>query len=216
VLIVAGQGGMPSLEPGSAARVRPALDALRRTVAAKLDLIDPNTLKFAFIVDFPMFEWDEDSERWSAVHHLFTSWKKEDAGLMQTAPGETRSNAYDIVCNGWEIGSGSIRIHRREEQEQVFELLGIGPEDQQVKFGHMLEAFEYGAPPHGGFAPGIDRTAALFAQESDIRDVIAFPKTKSASDLMTGAPSPIDQAALDAVGLQVKPGAMKERTAEEE
>jgi aspartyl-tRNA synthetase len=216
VLIVAGNGGMRALEAGSAARVKPALDALRRTVAAKLDLIDPNTLKFAFIVDFPMFEWDEDAERWGAVHHLFTSWKKEDAAILETQPGETRSNAYDIVCNGWEIGSGSVRIHRREEQEQVFRLLGISPEDQKVKFGHMLEAFEYGAPPHGGFAPGIDRTAALFAQESDIRDVIAFPKTKSASDLMTGAPTPVDQSALDAVGLQVKPGAMKERTPEEE
>jgi aspartyl-tRNA synthetase len=216
VLIVAGSGGMRALEPGSATRVKPALDALRRTLAAKLDLIDPNTLKFAFIVDFPMFEWDEDAERWGAVHHLFTSWKKEDAGILESQPGEARSNAYDIVCNGWEIGSGSVRIHRREEQEQVFRLLGISPEDQQLKFGHMLEAFEYGAPPHGGFAPGIDRTAALFAQESDIRDVIAFPKTKSASDLMTGAPTPVDAAALDAVGLQIKPGAMKDRRPDEE
>ena len=215
VLIVAGQAGIPSLDPGSAARVKPALDALRRTVAAKLDLIDPNTLKFAFIVDFPMFEWDEDGERWSAVHHLFTSWKKEDAGILETHPGETRSNAYDIVCNGWEIGSGSIRIHRRDEQEQVFRLLGISPEDQRLKFSHMLDAFEFGAPPHGGFAPGIDRTVALFAQESDIRDVIAFPKTKSASDLMTGAPSPVDLSALDGVGLQLKPGALKIRTADD-
>jgi aspartyl-tRNA synthetase len=206
VLIVAGQGGLPALEPGSDARVRPALDALRRTVAAKRELIDPNTLQFAFIIDFPLLEWDYERERWEAVHHAFTSWKAEDEALLDSDPGETRSNTYDIVCNGWEIGSGSIRIHRRDQQERVFRLLGIGEEEQRAKFGHMLEAFEYGAPPHGGFAPGIDRTVALFAQETDIREVIAFPKTKSATDLMTGAPTPVDQAALDIVGLQLKPG----------
>jgi aspartyl-tRNA synthetase len=192
VLIVAGQGGVPVLEPGSAARVKPALDALRRTVAAKLGLIDKDTLKFAFIVDFPMFEWDHEGERWSALHHLFTSAKEEDLGLLETDPGAARSNAYDIICNGWEIGSGSIRIHRRGDQERILKLLGISDADARVKFGHMLDAFEFGAPPHGGFAPGIDRTVALFAQESDIREVIAFPKTKSAADLMTGAPSPVE------------------------
>ena len=205
VLLVAGQGGMRALEPGSVTRVKPALDALRRNVAAKLDLADRNTLGFAFVVDIPMFEWDEDSERWSATHHLFTSCKEEDLGILETDPGVARSNAYDITCNGWEIGSGSIRIHQRGVQERVLKLLGIGDAEARDKFGHMLDAFEYGAPPHGGFAPGIDRTVALFAQESDIREVIAFPKTKSATDLMTGAPSPVDPAALDAVGLMLKP-----------
>jgi aspartyl-tRNA synthetase len=205
VLIVAGQGGMRALEPGSAARVKPALDALRRMVAAKLGLIDKDMLKFAFVVDFPMFEWDEDGERWSASHHLFTSCKREDLGMLESDPGAARSNAYDIVCNGWEIGSGSIRIHERGVQERILKLLGISEAEARQKFGHMLDAFEYGAPPHGGFAPGIDRTVALFAQESDIREVIAFPKTKSATDLMTGAPSPVDQSALDAVGLTLKP-----------
>ena len=205
LLMVAGQGGMRSLEPGSADRVKPALDALRRSVAAKLDLIDKNTLGFAFVVDFPMFEWDEDSERWSAKHHLFTSCMEEDLGILESDPGAARSNAYDITCNGWEIGSGSIRIHQRGVQERVLRLLGISEAEAREKFGHMLDAFEYGAPPHGGFAPGIDRTVALFAQESDIREVIAFPKTKSATDLMTGAPLAVDQAALDVVGLMLKP-----------
>ena len=204
LLMVAGQGGLPQKEPGSVARVKPALDALRRALAAKLDLIDPNVLKFAFIVDFPLVEWNDEEERWDAVHHLFTSVVPEDADLMETDPGAVRSNAYDITCNGWEIGSGSIRIHRREDQERVFRLLRISSEDAQRRFGHMLEAFEYGAPPHGGFAPGIDRTVALFAQESDIREVIAFPKTKSASDLMTSAPTEVDQAALDTLGLTVR------------
>jgi len=204
VLIVAGQGGVPAKEPGSAARVKPALDALRRHVAAKQGLGDPNTLQFAFVVDFPLVEWNDEEEAWNATHHLFTSVKAEDLGLLDSNPGAVRSNAYDLTCNGWEIGSGSIRIHRREEQVRIFELLGIGEEDQRIKFGHMLDAFEYGAPPHGGVAPGMDRTVALFAQETDIRETIAFPKTKSATDLMTGAPSVVDQAALDAVGLTLK------------
>src|SRR5581483_11838381 len=187
-----------------AARVRPALDALRRTVAAKLGMVDRDVLKFAFIVDFPLVEWNDDEERWDAMHHLFTSARDEDMALIESDPAAVRSNAYDIVCNGWEIGSGSIRIHRREMQERILRLLGITAEQARQRFGHMLEAFEYGAPPHGGFAPGIDRTVALFAQESDIREVIAFPKTKSATDLMTGAPSPVDPAALEAVGLQLR------------
>jgi len=196
---------MPAKEPGSAARVKPALDALRRSIAAKLGLADPNRLVFAFIVDFPLVEWNDDEERWDASHHLFTSVKAEDVGLLNSDPGSVRSNAYDITCNGWEIGSGSIRIHTRELQEQIFRLLKISDADAQRQFTHMLEAFQYGAPPHGGIAPGIDRTVALFAQESDIREVIAFPKTKSAQDLMTGAPLPVEAAALDAVGIQLKP-----------
>ncbi|HYM14939.1 MAG TPA: aspartate--tRNA ligase [Dehalococcoidia bacterium] len=207
VLLVAGQGGVPAKDVGSAARVKPALDALRRTVAAKLKLADPQLLRFAFVIDAPLVEWDDEGERWSAVHHMFTSVKDEDLGLLDSDPGSVRSNQYDLTCNGWEIGSGSIRIHQRELQARIFKLLGISDEDARVKFGHMLEAFEYGAPPHGGMAPGIDRTVALFAQETDIRETIAFPKTKSATDLMTGAPSAVDQAALDAVGLTLKPEA---------
>ena len=205
VLIVAGAGGVPAKEAGSAARVKPALDALRRTLATKLKLADPDTLMFAFLVEFPLFEWSEEDERFEAMHHMFTAPLDEDIALLRSDPANARSKHYDITCNGWEIGSGSIRIHNREMQEQVLRLLRISDEDARRKFGHMLEAFEYGAPPHGGFAPGIDRTVALFAQESDIRDVIAFPKTKSAQDLMTGAPLPVDSTALDAVGIQLKP-----------
>jgi aspartyl-tRNA synthetase len=190
-------------EAGSVHRVRPALDALRRTVAAKLELADPNTLQFFFVVDFPLVEWNEDEKRWDSTHHLFTQVKPEDLHLLDSEPGRARSNAYDVGCNGWEIGSGSIRIHRREEQERIFALLGIDAEEARIRFGHMLEAFEYGAPPHGGFAPGIDRTAAIFAQEADIREVIAFPKTKSAADPMTGAPSPAAPDALEQVHIRV-------------
>jgi aspartyl-tRNA synthetase len=206
LLIVAGVGGAGMKEPGSVHRVRPALDAVRRAVATKQDLADPNTLMFFFIVDFPLVEWNEDEQRWDATHHLFTAVNPEDMHLLDTDPGRVRSIAYDVACNGWEIGSGSIRIHRRDEQERIFKLLKISDEDAQHRFGHMLEAFEYGAPPHGGFAPGIDRLTALFAQEADIREVIAFPKTKSASDLMTGAPSPVEKQALDTVGLELKQG----------
>ena len=162
---------------------------------------------FSFIVDFPLVEWNDDEKRWDASHHLFTSVKAEDLHLLDSDPGKARSNAYDLACNGQEIGSGSIRIHRREEQERIFRLLGISDEQAQERFGHMLEAFEYGAPPHGGIAPGIDRTVALFAGETDIRETIAFPKTKSASDPMTGAPSAVDQAALDTLGLRLAPPA---------
>jgi aspartyl-tRNA synthetase len=211
LLIVAGVGGVPAKEPGSVGRVKPALDAVRRAVAAKQGLANKDTLMFTFIVDFPLVEWNDDEGRWDATHHLFTSVKAEDLPLLDSDPGRVRSNAYDIACNGQEIGSGSIRIHRRDEQERIFDLLGISREQAQARFGHMLEAFEYGAPPHGGFAPGIDRTVALFAQESDIREVIAFPKTKSATDLMTNAPTAVDPAALEPLGIRVVTPAATEK-----
>jgi aspartyl-tRNA synthetase len=203
VLIVAGAGGVPAKEAGSAGRVKPALDTLRRTVAAKLELADPNTLAFLWVVDFPMFEWDDEEERWSPSHHLFTSVKPESLSDLETDPGKALSNAYDLVCNGQEIASGSIRIHNRSEQERILRLLKITDEDASERFGHMLEAFEYGAPPHGGIAPGIDRTTALLGQGDDIREFIAFPKTKSASDPMTGAPLPAAAEALDALSIAV-------------
>jgi aspartyl-tRNA synthetase len=203
VLIVAGQGGMPAKEPGSAGRVKPALDALRRAVAAKLNLADPNTLAFLWVVDFPLFEWDDEEERWDPTHHLFTSAKPEDVAELARDPGKVRSNAYDVVCNGQEIGGGSIRIHNRSEQEQILRLLNISDEDARERFGHMLDAFEFGAPPHGGIASGIDRTAAVMSQTDDIRETIAFPKTKSASDVMTNAPSPADPKALETLHIRV-------------
>jgi aspartyl-tRNA synthetase len=156
-----------------------------------------------YVVDFPMFDWSDDDERWEPSHHLFTSCRAEDLALLDSDPGAARSNAYDLVCNGQELASGSIRIHDRAEQERILRFLKISDEAARERFGHMLDAFEFGAPPHGGIAPGIDRTAAILAQTDDIRDTIAFPKTKSATDLMTGAPSPADPAALEVLRIKV-------------
>ena len=180
-----------------------ALDVLRRQLAEDRALADPSRLEFAFITQFPMFEWDENESRWSAVHHLFTAPFAEDVDRLESDPGSVRSHAYDLICNGQEISSGSIRIHQRALLSRVLALLGMSDAEAEQKFGHMLEAFAFGAPPHGGMAPGIDRTVALYAGERDIREVIAFPKTKSASDPMTGAPSPVSAAQLAEVHIAV-------------
>jgi aspartyl-tRNA synthetase len=181
----------------------PALDAVRRDVAGRVSLADPRAFAFAFITDFPLFEWNEDERRWDSSHHPFTAPRPEDLDRLTTEPGSVVSRAYDLVCNGYELGSGSIRIHRREVQEQVFSLLGIGPEEQEERFGGILEAFQYGAPPHGGFAPGIDRTVMLLAGAPNIREVMAFPKTQSGSDPMMGAPSAVEPEQLAQLGLRL-------------
>ena len=180
-----------------------ALDVLIREVAEERELADPAVLAFALITEFPMFEWDAQGERWSAMHHLFTAPFEEDLALIESDPGAVRSHAYDLVCNGQEIGSGSIRIHRRDVLSRVLARIGLEEAEAERRFGHMLEAFTYGAPPHGGVAPGIDRTVALFAGERDIREVIAFPKTKSASDPMTGAPSSVSPEQLAEVHIKL-------------
>ena len=185
----------------------PVLDGLMRRVAADRGLADPDTLAFALITDFPMFERAADG-RWSAVHHLFTSPWEEDDGLLDTDPGRVRSRAYDLVCNGQEIGSGSIRIHRRERLLRVLRTLGMDEAEAGARFGHMLQAFTYGAPPHGGIALGIDRTAALFAGERDIREVIAFPKTKTAADPLTGAPGAVEPRQLADAHVALTPEAL--------
>jgi aspartyl-tRNA synthetase len=185
--------------------VAEALSALRAELGARLRLADPNLLAYAWVVDFPLFEWNEEEKHWDAVHHLFTSPKPEDEPLLDTDPGAVRSNAYDFVCNGYELASGSIRIHRRDLQEKIFRILKIGPDEARERFGHMLEAFEYGAPPHGGMAPGIDRFVAILAGEESIRDVIAFPKTQNAEDLMMRAPSPVSEDQLELLHLTVHP-----------
>ncbi len=203
LFFVAGEGGKPKLEAGSAQRVKPALDGLRREIASRLELADPNTLHYAFITEFPLVEWNDEDERWDALHHLFTAPFDEDLPLFDSDPASIRSRAYDAICNGQELSSGSVRIHQREMQERVLKLLGISDDDAQARFGHMLAAFEYGAPPHAGFAPGIDRLVAQLAGEDDIREVIAFPKTKSGADPMTGAPSPVSDEQLEVLGIRV-------------
>ena len=183
--------------------VAAALGNLRLVMGDRLGLRDPNELAFAWVVEFPLLEWDEEEARWVAVHHPFTSPIPEDWALADTDPGKMRAQAYDSVLNGWEVGGGSIRIHRSEEQAKMFELLGITQEQAQAQFGHILEAFQYGAPPHGGIALGIDRLVAIFADETSIREVMAFPKTTSAQDLMLGAPSPISEEQLRELHLAI-------------
>ncbi len=201
------RGDLLLIAAGPDALTAKVLDVLRRTVAEQRGLADPSTLAFLFVTQFPAFEWDADEEKWSAVHHLFTAPFTDDLPLLERDPGSVRSHAYDLVCNGQEIGSGSIRIHSREVQLAVLRTLGLTLDEARLKFGHMLEAFSYGAPPHGGIAPGIDRTVALFAGERDIREVIAFPKTKSAGDPMTGAPAPVSERQLRDVHIRLAPDA---------
>ena len=200
----ASAGDLVLLAAGDSGMVSTVLDGIRRELACRLDLIDDSILNFGFVTDFPLVEWDEDGQRWDALHHPFTAPQAEDAHLLDNDPARVRARAYDTICNGFELGSGSIRIHERDLQMKVFELLGVGAEEAQQRFGHMLNAFEYGAPPHGGFAFGIDRVAMLLAGTENIREVIAFPKTMSASDPMTGAPMSITTEQLEELHLLVR------------
>ena len=185
------------------------LGGLRTRLAERFGMIpdvdrsDPEHWKFAWIIDFPWFDWNEEEKRWDPIHHPFTGVVEETLEFLETDPAKVISKSYDITLNGWELASGSIRIHDRAMQERVFAALGIGPEEQQEKFGFLLNAFRYGAPPHGGIAPGIDRIVALAAGETNIREVIAFPKTQTAFDPLTGAPAPVDEEQLKLLHLKI-------------
>ena len=195
ILIVADRPGV----------VAQSLSNLRLEIGKRADLIPQDKLAYCWVVDFPLLEYDEDEERWQAVHHPFTSARDEDWQYLESDPGRVLAKAYDVVLNGWEIGGGSIRIYRSDLQDRMFKALGLSSAETEAQFGHLLDAFQYGAPPHGGIALGIDRMAALFAETSTIRDVIAFPKTAAGTDLMVDAPSPVTDAQLKELHIDVRP-----------
>ncbi|MGA8855487.1 MAG: aspartate--tRNA ligase, partial [Christiangramia sp.] len=189
---------------GEATKTRTQLSALRMHLGNELGLRKPDEFAPLWVVDFPLLEWDEDTERFHAMHHPFTSPKKEDFALLETEPGKVRANAYDLVLNGNEIGGGSIRIHDKETQSQMFKYLGFTPEEAKEQFGFLMDAFQYGAPPHGGIAFGFDRLVAILGGQESIRDFIAFPKNNAGRDVMIDAPAKLDNEQLDELHLRLK------------
>ena len=188
---------------GELSKTRKQLNELRLHLAGQLGLRDPNAFKPLWVLDFPLLEWDEQNGRYHAMHHPFTSPKPEDMHLIETDPGKVRANAYDLAMNGVELGGGSIRIHDRALQSRMFDLLGFSKEEAQAQFGFLMSAFEYGAPPHGGLAFGLDRLVATMGGSESIRDYIAFPKNNSGRDTMIDAPSPLNEAQLKELGLKL-------------
>ena len=197
-------GDLVLLMAGPPRQVNTWLSAMRDHLGATLGLADSQTLAFAFVTRFPLFDWNADRNRWDSSHHPFTQPADGQEGLLDGEDfGSIDSKAYDLVCNGSELASGSIRIHRREMQERIFQILGYSTDDIKDRFGQILEAFEYGAPPHGGIAPGIDRLVAILAGSTSIRDVIAFPKTQTGADLLFGSPAPVEPEQLKELELRL-------------
>ena len=199
------KGDLLLLLSGDKNQTLSALSELRLEMGSQLGLKDNSKFSLLWVVDFPLLEWDEENKRYHAKHHPFTSPKEEDVHLLETAPGEVRANAYDLVINGVEIGGGSIRIHDREQQQKMFKHLGFTDEEANEQFGFLMNAFKYGAPPHGGVAFGLDRWASLFGGSESIRDYIAFPKNNSGRDVMIDSPSPVAKAQLEELELALAP-----------
>jgi len=203
-----GPGDLLLFMGGTVKQVADVLGRLRLHVAKAAGLLAADEFKFVWVTEFPLLEWNADERRWDSMHHPFTSPRPQDEELLQSAPDRARARAYDLALNGSEIAGGSIRIHRADVQRRIFSLLGISDEDARARFGFFLDALEYGTPPHGGIAFGLDRIVALICGESSIREVIAFPKTAQAVDLMAGAPSVVDDKQLRELRIAVvtKPG----------
>jgi aspartyl-tRNA synthetase len=199
-----GPGDLLLIVAGKTKIVEKALGEVRKEMGYKLKLADPNQLAFAFVVNFPLFAWNEETKAWEPEHHPFTAPMPEDVLLIDSEPGKVRARHYDIICNGYELASGSIRINNPQLQRKIFRMLGYKDEEITQRFGTLLEAFEYGAPPHGGIAPGIDRIVMILSGEENIREVIAFPKNQNAADVMLEAPSPVDRKQLEELHIEVR------------
>jgi aspartyl-tRNA synthetase len=199
----ANSGDLILIVAGTRKTVAESLGAVRLQMGKQEKLIDTNAYRFLWVTDFPMFEYDETERRFAAMHHPFTSPLEEDFGKILTSPETVRAKAYDVVLNGMEIGGGSIRTHRQDIQAQVFQTLGFSHEEIQLRFGFFLESLDYGTPPHGGIALGLDRIVMLLAQGNSIREVIAFPKTARGVDLMAECPTPVNKKQLDELGLSI-------------